>query len=73
MIIPDALNIKKGDFLLSFVPFIVIIQLVIRFCNAFMKLCCDPCHPQVSIFIISEMMVITFFYNISRMVRWILR
>ena len=38
-----------------------------------MKLCCDPCHPQVSIFSISEMMVIIFFYNISRMVRWILK
>ena len=30
-------------------PFIAIIQLVIQFCNSFMKLCCDSCHPQVSI------------------------
>ena len=50
MIMPAALNIKKDDFLLSFTHFIAIIQLVIQFCNAIMKLCCDPCHPQVSIF-----------------------
>ena len=41
MIIPDALNVK-GMIFTAIAPFIIIIQLVIRFCNAFMKLCCDP-------------------------------
>ena len=49
MIKPDALNIKEV-ISLPFAPFIVIIQLVIQFCNEFMKLYCDPCHHEVSIF-----------------------
>ena len=72
MIKPDALNIKEGD-LMPFAPFIVIIQLVIQFYNEFMKLYCDPCHHEVSIFSTSESKVIIFFYNISRIVRWILK
>ena len=67
--IPDVLNIEKGDFS----AIIVIIELVIQFCNAFMELCCDPCYPQVSIFSTLEMMVIIFFHNISRIVQWILK
>ena len=59
----------EGWFLLQFAHFIFIIQLVIKFCNAFMKLCCDLCHPQVSIFSILEMVAINFVYNISRIVR----
>ena len=72
MIIPYALSIR-GVIFTAIRTFFIIIQLVIRLCNAFMKLCCDPCHSQVSIFSISEMMVINVFYNISRIVRWILK
>ena len=39
----------QGRVLLRLARFIVIIQLVIWFYNALMKLCCDPCYPQVSI------------------------
>ena len=72
MIIPDALNIR-GVIFTAIRTFFIIIQLVIRLSNAFMKLCCDPCHPQVSIFSISKVKVINFFYNISRIIRWILK
>ena len=47
-------------FSLPIAPVIVMIQLVIQFCNAFMKFCCDPCLAQVPILSILEMMVIIY-------------
>ena len=73
MIIPAALNIKKGDFLLALTHFIAVIKLGIQILQYIYENLLWPLSPPDIYFWQLQMMVITFFYDIVRIVRWILK
>ena len=69
-----ALNIHKTASL-PLTHLIATIQLVIQFCNAFMKLCCDTNHtytPSIYFWNLA-MVVITISYNISIIIQLVLK